>query len=57
MNSFEDFLRKTKTFQETPGRERDRVKFYLEYYKNVSPSDFKVEIRNDKILITILNSQ
>jgi hypothetical protein len=30
----------------------DRVKYYEEYYKNLSPSDFKVETQNDKIVIS-----
>jgi hypothetical protein len=57
MDSFEDFLRKSKTFQEKTEKKKefDRIEFYLEYYKNLSPSDFQIEIRNDKILITISN--
>jgi hypothetical protein len=30
----------------------DRVKFYEKYYKNLSPSDFKVEKQKDKIVIS-----
>ena len=30
----------------------DRVKYYKEYYKNLSPSDFKVETQKDKIVIS-----
>jgi hypothetical protein len=30
----------------------DRVKYYEEYYKNLSPSDFKVETQKDKIVIS-----
>ena len=57
MDSFEDFLRKSKTFQEKTEKKKEfnRLEFYLEYYKNLSPSDFQVEIRNGKILITVSN--
>lgn len=30
----------------------DRVEFYLEYYKNLTPSDFSVLRENDKIIIS-----
>jgi hypothetical protein len=30
----------------------DRVKYYEEYYKNLSPSDFKVEKQKDKVVIS-----
>ena len=33
----------------------DRSSFYLEYYKNLSPSDFIVEKYGDSILIQIKN--
>jgi|LakMenEpi03Aug12_release.lakeMendotaPanAssembly.Ray.scaffolds.fasta_scaffold289678_3 hypothetical protein len=33
--------------------EFDRSEFYLNYYKNVSPSDFKVERYGDSIVINI----
>ena len=35
----------------TPPKD-DRVKYYKEYYKNLSPSDFKVETQKDKIVIS-----
>jgi|688.fasta_scaffold1102789_2 hypothetical protein len=34
----------------------DRPSFYLEYYKNLSPSDFDVELYGDSIVIKIQNS-
>jgi len=32
--------------------DEDRVKFYEKYYKNLSPSDFKVEKQKDKVVIS-----
>ena len=32
--------------------DEDRVKYYEEYYKNLSPSDFKVEKQKDKVVIS-----
>ena len=34
------------------GRE-DRVKYYMEYYKNISPSDFDIQNIDSKIQITL----
>jgi|LakMenEpi03Aug12_release.lakeMendotaPanAssembly.Ray.scaffolds.fasta_scaffold6632215_1 hypothetical protein len=31
----------------------DRVKFYLEYYKNLSPKEFDVDIKSNVITIKI----
>lgn len=31
----------------------DRISFYLEYYKNLTPSEFKVSKKDDEIIITI----
>jgi uncharacterized protein YozE (UPF0346 family) len=31
----------------------DRISFYLEYYKNLTPSDFKVSKKDDEIIIKI----
>jgi hypothetical protein len=63
MDSFEDFLKKSKEYGisqikpikdfDTSEKEFDRTKFYLEYYKNVSPGDFQIEIQEDKICITL----
>lgn len=62
MDSFEDFLKKSKEYgipqiksiQDFGGDKKiNRVDFYLEYYKNLSPSGFKIEQEGDKIFITI----
>jgi type III secretory pathway component EscR len=63
MDSFEDFLKKSKEYGisqikpikdfGTDKKEFDRTKFYLEYYKNLSPENFQIEIQEDKICITI----
>lgn len=34
-------------------RYEDRVKYYMEYYKNLSPSDFHIQEVNSKIQITL----
>jgi hypothetical protein len=31
----------------------DRLKFYKEYFENVSPTGFDVSIKNDQIIITL----
>jgi hypothetical protein len=63
MDSFEDFLKKSKEYgisqikpiKDFDGekKEFDRTKFYLEYYKNLSPENFQIEIQEDKICITL----
>jgi hypothetical protein len=63
MDSFEDFLKKSKEYGisqikpindfETGKKDFDRTKFYLEYYKNLSPENFQIEIQEDKICITL----
>ena len=63
MDSFEDFLKKSKEYGisqikpikdfETRDKEFNRTEFYLDYYKNLSPQNFQIEIDGDKILITV----
>jgi len=37
--------------------DEDRVKFYEKYYKNLSPSDFKVEKQKDKVVISNISKK
>jgi nicotinic acid mononucleotide adenylyltransferase len=37
--------------------DEDRVKYYEEYYKNLSPSDFKVEKQKDKVVISNISKK
>lgn len=51
MQNFEEYLinKKKKKF--------NRVDFYVNYYKNLSPSDFKIIKKNNIILIKIKKSE
>ena len=35
------------------GKDFDRLSYYLEYYKNLTPSDFKVKKKGNEIIITL----
>lgn len=37
----------------TEGKDFDRLSYYLEYYKNLTPSDFKVKKKGNEIIITL----
>lgn len=43
------------TTTEGPKDSFDRTEFYLEYYKNLTPSDFSIEKIGNKITIEIPN--
>jgi len=62
MDSFEDFLKRSKEYGISPiksindfeQREQfNRAEFYLDYYKNLSPQNFQIEMEGDKISITV----
>lgn len=51
MKSFKQYV----TGDKKPGF--NRIKHYAEYYKNVSPKDFKIAIVNGKIQIDVLTTR
>lgn len=40
---------------EEPQSEFNRVKYYEKYYKNLSPTDFKVQSKDNNIIINLPN--
>jgi len=38
---------------EEPQSELNRVKYYEKYYKNLSPTDFKVQSKDNNIIINL----
>lgn len=63
MDSFEDFLKRSKEYGISPiksindfeqgDKQFNRTEFYLDYYKNLSPQNFQIEMEGDKISITV----
>jgi hypothetical protein len=47
-----DKTKKLKELKEELNNDFDRVEYYLEYYKNLTPSDFSVLREDDKIIIS-----
>ena len=48
MKNFEEFFNEKKK-----EKKFDRVEYYKEYYKNLSPSNFNISVENDTIKIKI----
>jgi hypothetical protein len=48
----EIILKESESIKEKKENDFDRVEYYLEYYKNLTPSDFSVLRENDKIIIS-----
>lgn len=46
-----------KNFDEFFKKDFNRVDFYEEYYKNLSPSDFKITKKDDEIIIKITETK
>ena len=44
---------KKKTKKEEKTEEFDRLSYYLQYYSNLTPSDFDICKKGDEIIITI----
>jgi len=42
-----------KQINEEPQQNFDRVKYYEKYYKNLSPSEFKVQSKDNNIIINL----
>jgi hypothetical protein len=47
----EIILKESESIKEKKENDFDRVEYYLEYYKNLTPSDFSVLREDDKIII------
>jgi hypothetical protein len=48
------FIVTYSNFMEKPApKEFDRVNYYLDHYKNLSPDNFSIERRGDEIVIRI----
>lgn len=52
MKNFEEYFNE-KLNENIKEKDFDRVEFYKEYYKNLSPSEFKVTKEDNIIKITI----
>ncbi len=50
MKRLVDLLQEAK---KKDSKEFDRVKFYLEYFKNIAPTEFEIKQKNDTIVIKI----
>ena len=48
-------LEKKKTKKEVEKGDFDRISFYLDYYKNLTPKDFDICKKGDDIIISIPN--
>jgi hypothetical protein len=46
-------LEKKKTKKEVEKGDFDRISFYLDYYKNLTPKDFDICKKGDDIIISI----
>jgi hypothetical protein len=46
-----------KNFNDYFKKDFNRVDFYEEYYKNLSPSDFKINKKDDEIIIKITETK
>jgi hypothetical protein len=46
-----------KNFNDYFKKDFNRVDFYEEYYKNLSPSDFKITKKDDEIIIKITETK
>lgn len=46
-------LEKKKTKKEVEKGDFDRISFYLDYYKNLTPKDFDICKKGDDIVISI----
>ena len=46
-------LEKKKTKKEVEKCDFDRISFYLDYYKNLTPKDFDICKKGDDIIISI----
>jgi len=46
-------LEKIKSKKKEKKEDFDRVSFYLDYYKNLTPKDFDICKKGDEIIITI----
>ena len=44
-----------KQINEEPQQNFNRVKYYEKYYKNLSPSEFKVQSKDNNIIINLPN--
>ena len=42
-----------KQINEEPQQNFDRVKYYEKYYKNLSPSNFEVKLKDNNIIINL----
>lgn len=49
-------LEKKKTKKEVEKGDFDRISFYLDYYKNLTPKDFDICKKGNDIIISIPNN-